>query len=78
MILQQETDKVPTEEEEKAGRVIKARDFEALHLVSGSTVTITPPTGNDKISPVLYIATGIISLAILTAGIVIIKKKILK
>lgn len=71
-------DKVPTEEEEKAGRVIKARDFEALHLVSGSTVTITPPTGNDKISPVLYIATGIISLAILTAGIVIIKKKILK
>ena len=70
-------DKVPTEEEEKAGRVIKARDFEALHLVSGSTVTITPPTGNDKISLVLYIVTGIISLAILTAGIVIIKKKVL-
>ena len=63
--------------------IIKDKDptqvfaFKSLDLVSGTTVTITPPTGNDKISPVLYIATGIISLAILTAGIVIIKKKVL-
>ena len=51
--------------------------FKSLDLVSGTTVTITPPTGADKISLVLYIATGLISLAILTVGVVIIKKKVL-
>ena len=47
------------------------------NIISTATATITPPTGADKISPVVYIATGAIALVILSAGIVIIKKKIL-
>ena len=39
--------------------------------------TITPPTGKDKQSITLYVITGIVTLAILSAGVVIIKKKIL-
>ena len=47
------------------------------NIISTATATITPPTGADKVSRNLYIATGIISLIILSAGVIIIKKKVL-
>ena len=52
-------------------------EVKAKKIVSTATATITPPTGADKVSPVVYISTGIISLVILSAGVVIIKKKVL-
>ena len=42
-----------------------------------AVVTITPPTGWDKLATVLYILAGAGALAILSAGVVIIKKKVL-
>ena len=39
-------------------------------------VTVTPPTGEDHVSPVVYAAAGAIALAVLSAGIVVIKKKV--
>ena len=42
-----------------------------------AAITITPPTGEDKQSPVIYIIVGISALMILTTGIVLIKKKVL-
>ena len=42
------------------------------------TIIINPPTGSDQNSIILYTTIGIASLAILAAGVIIIKKKILK
>ena len=39
-------------------------------------ITITPPTGADKISPVIYVSAGIVLLLALIGGITIIKKKV--
>ena len=61
-----------------AKELVNTKEFESMKLVSGATATITPPTGADRISPLLYIATGAIALVILSLGVVIIKKKILK
>ena len=44
---------------------------------TSTTLTITPPTGENKNDVVIYAISGIISLIILATGIVIIKKKIL-
>ena len=41
-----------------------------------ATFTITPPTGEDKNNITLYAIVGIISLLILSTGIVILKKKV--
>ncbi len=41
------------------------------------TVVVTPPTGADAITYVIYTATAIVGLAIIAGGIVIIKKKVL-
>lgn len=46
--------------------------------ISTTTITITPATGSDRATIYWYIAAGAIGLIILTAGIIIIKKKILK
>ena len=40
-------------------------------------ITISPPTGNDKQAIAIYVVAGVIGLIILSAGIIIIKKKIL-
>jgi hypothetical protein len=40
-------------------------------------LTVSAPTGGDRQSPVLYIITGTVMLAILSAGVIIIKKKVL-
>lgn len=40
-------------------------------------LTITPPTGSDKITPIIYIITTVISGIIITIGIIVIKKKVL-
>lgn len=42
-----------------------------------AVVTITPPTGLDRITIILYAVAGAVTLAILSAGVVIIKKKVL-
>lgn len=42
-----------------------------------AVVTITPPTGWDKLTIVLYVLAGAGALAVLSAGVVIIKKKVL-
>ncbi|MCI9063820.1 MAG: hypothetical protein HFJ17_04390, partial [Clostridia bacterium] len=39
--------------------------------------TITPPTGSDMIAIIIYTVAGILSLAVISGGIVIIKKKVL-
>ena len=39
-------------------------------------VTITPPTGEDRQSIALYLIAGVVTLAILSTGIVLIKKKV--
>ena len=41
-----------------------------------ATFTITPPTGENKNNVTLYAIVGIISLLILSTGIVILKKKV--
>ena len=41
-----------------------------------ATVTITPPTGEDRLTPVIYITIGVVALAILSGGVIIIKKKV--
>ena len=46
--------------------------------ISTTTITITPTTGDDRATIYWYIAAGAIGLIILTAGIIIIKKKVLK
>lgn len=40
-------------------------------------VTITPPTGLDRLTIILYVVAGAVTLAMLSAGVVIIKKKVL-
>ena len=42
-----------------------------------AVVTITPPTGLDRITIILYAVAGAVTLALLSAGVVIIKKKVL-
>ena len=42
-----------------------------------AVVTITPPTGLDRITIILYVIAGAVTLAVLSAGVVIIKKKVL-
>ena len=42
-----------------------------------AVVSITPPTGWDKLATVLYVLAGAGALAVLSAGVVIIKKKVL-
>ena len=42
------------------------------------TIIINTPTGSDQNSIILYTTIGIASLAILAAGVIVIKKKILK
>lgn len=42
-----------------------------------AVVTITPPTGLDRITIILYVVAGAVTLAMLSAGVVIIKKKVL-
>ena len=39
---------------------------------------ITPPTGVDMFTIIIYVVSGIAALAVLTTGIIIIKKKVLK
>ena len=39
--------------------------------------TVTPPTGLDKFMPVIYIISGVIALAVISGGIILIKKKVL-
>lgn len=43
-----------------------------------ATMTLTPPTGEDRQGIIIYAIAGIISLVLLSTGIVIIKKKIEK
>ena len=43
-----------------------------------AVITITPPTGADKQSVVMYVAAGVIALAVLSTGIVLIKKRIIE
>ena len=40
-------------------------------------VTITPPTGEDRLTTIIYVIVEIIALSALTAGIVLIKKKVI-
>jgi len=40
-------------------------------------VTITPPTGEDRVTTIIYVIVEIIALSALTAGIVLIKKKVI-
>lgn len=40
-------------------------------------VTITPPTGADKLTTIIYVIVEIIGLSVITVGIVLIKKKVL-
>ena len=40
-------------------------------------LTVSPPTGGDRISPIFYVITGIVMLVVLSAGVIIIKKKVL-
>lgn len=44
---------------------------------SEAYITISPPTGADRITPIYYISVGVVVLAVLAVGIVIIKKKVL-
>ena len=42
-----------------------------------SYLTVSEPTGDDKISPIYYAVTGVVMLVVLSVGVVIIKKKVL-
>lgn len=59
-------------------QVIKTSPKEVQANKANTTkVIITPPTGEDKNSIILYTIVGAITLAILSAGVVIIKKRII-
>ena len=40
-------------------------------------VTITPPTGEDRLTTIIYVVVEVLALSALTAGIVLIKKKVI-
>lgn len=61
---------------DKEERIKIVKPMEPINKVAQAVVTITPPTGQDKQSPMIYIIAGAITLAVLSAGIVIIKKKV--
>ena len=62
---------------DKANQVLKTTLKEVdVGEPSKATITITPPTGEDRQTLVIYIAVGAIALAVLSTGLVIIKKKV--
>ncbi len=63
--------------QEDAIKQIKYKSEPELPETAIATVTVTPPTGQDKQTIIVYLATIIATLAILAGGVIVIKKKIL-
>lgn len=55
-----------------------ARPIDELPPESKAIVTITPPTGGDRLEILLYTISGIIALAVLSTGVIMIKKIVTK
>ena len=67
-------DDTSTDKEER----IKIIPITNISAKGKATLTVTPPTGLDKLAIILYIIAGTAGLAILSAGIITIKKKIVE
>lgn len=69
---------ISAEESLSLAKPVKIGDPDGLDGTVGLTyITISPPTGEDKITPIYYVATGAVMLIVLSVGIVVIKKKVL-
>ena len=62
-------------EKETQIKVIKAIED---NYESKATATVTPPTGANRQEIILYTIAGVIALAVLSAGVVMIKKIVKK
>ena len=65
----------PVKDPDDDSKIIKVKDPDTNY---SETIIILPPTGADKNSIILYTSIGIVALAILAAGVIIIKKKVQK
>ena len=50
----------------------------SLNYEAQARATITPPTGADRQTIIMYVVAGTLALAILSAGVVVIKKFVVK